>query len=110
MTVLSKRHGPSAVTSHRAIALPSDDWRRQGQEKYLYEAILFHRPYRQNPYNPGWDHDHCEFCGANFFLDLSDPTILKAGYTTEDDYNWICPVCYEDFRAEFKWTVKEDMT
>jgi hypothetical protein len=109
MTAMKKLHGPSTVKVGKDINLPSDDWRRQGQERYLFEAILVHRPYRQNQYNPGWDHDHCEFCGAKFAIDLSGPDILKVGYATEDDYHWICPTCYEDFRAEFKWTVKEEM-
>jgi hypothetical protein len=89
MTVLQKLHGPSTVTVWKDIKLPSDDWRRQGQERYLFEAILVHRPYRQNQYNPGWDHDHCEFCGAKFSVDLSGPDFQKDGYTTEDDYYWI---------------------
>ena len=88
--------------------MPMDDWRRQGQEKYLSGVILVHRPYRQNPTNPEWDHDHCAFCWAKF-SPANDPDIIKEGYATEDDYHWICPACYEDFRDEFKWTVKEEM-
>jgi len=90
------------------IKVPSGDWRRQGQEKYLVEAVLVHRPYSQRPNNPDWDHDHCEFCWAKFAL-FSGPDILKEGYSTEHDDHWICPACFEDFRVEFKWTVKEEM-
>jgi len=83
--------------------IPEDDWRRQGQERYLTGAVLVRRPYRRNAKNPEWDHDHCEFCGATFSLHgaLDD---LKEGYATKDDYRWICPACFQDFHEEFCWT------
>ncbi len=86
-----------------------DDWRRQGQERYLSSVVLVRRPYRLYPKDPAWDHDHCEFCGAKFSL-LDAPDHLKEGYATEDDYRWICPTCFEDFAEEFKWTVKHDQS
>jgi len=88
--------------------IPENDWRRQGQEEYLKGATLVHRPYRQNPNNPKWDHDHCEFCWATFSL-FQHPEHLKVGYATEDDYRWICPACYVDFKDEFDWSVREEM-
>jgi hypothetical protein len=92
-------------TGQREV-IPKDDWRRQGQERYLKDATLVHRKYRQNAKNPNWDHDHCAFCQAKFsFLDRPDH--LKEGYATEDDYHWICPKCFHDFREEFGWTMKE---
>lgn len=81
-----------------------DDWRRQGQEKYLHGANLVHQLYAE--YRPGWDHDHCEFCGRK--LSMSDGD-LREGYSTEDCYRWICPTCFMDFQQEFEWTVKEEI-
>ena len=81
---------------------PPDDWRRQGQERYLSGARLIRQPYR--PYRQGWDHDHCEFCGAKFSLDKSD---LKEGYSTEDGYHWICTRCFQDFKEELGWRVED---
>jgi hypothetical protein len=83
---------------------PSDsDWRRQGQERYLRGARLVAREYRA--YRPGWDHDHCAFCGSKF---SQRPGDLSVGYSTEDEYHWICAVCFTDFSAEFGWQVVEE--
>ena len=81
--------------------MKSDDWRLMGQEKYLTGASLSHRRYR--PRSPEWDHDHCEFCGAKF---SADPSIeaLRTGYTTKDEYRWICETCFGDFKARFSWS------
>ena len=77
-----------------------NDWRRQGQERTLKSRHLQHRVY--TPYRPGWDHDHCEFCGAKFSQIEGD---LHQGYTTDDQYSWICEVCFEDFQIEFEWSI-----
>ena len=81
-----------------------DDWRLTGQERYLVNAVLhwaeWHKP------RPEWDHDHCEFCFAKF-MEESCPEALHAGYTTPDNYRWICPTCFEDFREQFGWELKE---
>ena len=46
-----------------------------------------------------WDHDHCAFCWAKF-ADVDGPEILREGYATPDDYYWICPTCFTDFREQ----------
>lgn len=79
-----------------------DDWRRQGQERYLAGQVLTAKEYR--PYRADWDHDHCEFCGAKFSLNGRD---LTFGYCTLDGYHWICPDCFEEFKEEFRWTLAE---
>jgi len=79
----------------------------QGQEGYLMGVTLIHRKYRQNPHNPNWNHDHCEYCGEIFSL-FDDPEHLKEGYTTEDDYRWICSTCFNDFKDDFEWKVIEE--
>lgn len=81
----------------------ADDWRRQGQERFLSEVKLIARDYR--PYRPGWDHDHCEFCGTKFSLQKGD---LKKGYSTVGGYHWICEQCFNDFKDEFNWDVENE--
>jgi hypothetical protein len=73
-----------------------DDWRLQGQERYLKGATLYWRKYRRPPWNPDWDHDHCEFCGAKF-MEEDYPDVLHEGYATSDEYRWVCKPCFEDF-------------
>jgi len=83
-----------------------DDWRLQGQEKYLKGVTLFRRAYRRCGKNPNWDHDHCEFCLTKFTVE--DHTAgLHVGYATEDDYRWICEACFHDFKDMFRWEVIE---
>ena len=82
------------------------DWRLQGQERYLKGAVLIRQPYRRYAKNPGWDHDHCAFCGAKFMMEEL-PETLHEGFSTEDQYHWICVTCFEDFRSMFGWTVKD---
>ena len=85
------------------------DWRLQGQERYLRGVTLVHRAYRRYAKNPNWDHDHCNFCWAKFMVE-DYPDVLHEGYCTEDDYNWICPQCFNDFNAQFQWRVIEAIT
>jgi hypothetical protein len=80
-----------------------DDWRLQGQERFLYGVTL----HRANwvACRAGWDHDHCEFCWAKFGGEEL-PDVLSVGYTTTDSYRWICEQCFEDFRERLKWRVE----
>ncbi len=79
------------------------DWRLQGQEKYLAGVLLVKKRYRKR--SEDWEHDHCEFCVRKF---SERPGDLNEGYATEDEYHWICENCYEDFKKQFQWTVKEE--
>ena len=76
-----------------------EDWRLQGQEKYLKGVILAKKQYQ--PYRQDWDHDHCEFCGAKF--SLGDSVSLQIGYATIDNYYWVCESCFKDFKNLFGW-------
>ncbi|HEX5012051.1 MAG TPA: hypothetical protein VFY71_16820 [Planctomycetota bacterium] len=60
--------------------------------------------YRQYNKNPNWDHDHCSFCWTKFAVEPG-PDILHAGYCTLDEYHWICPTCFHDFKGQFEWRV-----
>jgi hypothetical protein len=75
-----------------------NDWRRQGQEKYLKGVELVFIDYQ--PCRSDWEHDHCEFCHQKFSHFDED---LKIGYTTKDKYRWICIDCFKDFKEEFGW-------
>ena len=89
----------------REAPVSDHDWRLMGQQKYLTGATLVRRRWRQS--RPHWDHDHCEFCGAKFADDrLADA--LHEGWTTPDEYRWICDGCFHDFRERFGWNVHED--
>lgn len=75
-----------------------NDWRLRGQEKYLAGVELSWKKYK--PYREGWDHDHCAFCWRKFSTSEGD---ISEGYTTKDEYHWICKNCYEDFKDKFRW-------
>lgn len=81
--------------------LENDDWRLQGQENYLQGVAL---SYKKWSVREGNDHDHCEFCGEKFMSE-KHPNTLHEGYTTLDDYHWICNSCFEDFKQTFSWKV-----
>jgi hypothetical protein len=79
------------------------DWRLMGQERWLARRQL--RWAGWTPHRPGWDHDHCAFCHVEFSATAPNENVLTAGYVTADDnYTWICPTCFEDFRPQFGWT------
>lgn len=76
-----------------------EDWRLQGQEKYLKGVVLQRKKYQR--YRENWEHDHCEFCGAKFTESTSDARHI--GYSTLDNYHWICDGCFNDFKDWFEW-------
>lgn len=80
----------------------SDDWRLQGQERFLKGVTLCRKKY--TPYRDDWDHDHCAFCGKKFSEQQDD---AHEGFATEDSYHWVCDVCFADFRQRFGWTLRE---
>jgi hypothetical protein len=98
----SARHdGAGSVTAMTINRAPApDDWRRQGQEKFLGGVRLVAGAYA--PVRPDWDHDHCAFCSAKFSARDGD---VREGYATVDGYYWMCATCFADFRDDFEWTV-----
>ena len=78
------------------------DWRIQGQERYLLGVTLFRRVWKQS--RPDWDHDHCQFCGA-MFAAIEGQDILHEGWTTGDEYRWICDLYFHDFKEQFDWQI-----
>ena len=84
----------------------NDDWRLTNQENYLRGAEF--RKSRYVAPRAEWDHDHCEFCWTKLVENAQGhDDILDEGYCTLDGYRWVCPICFEDFRQQFGWTVAE---
>jgi hypothetical protein len=79
-----------------------NDWRLTNQLEYLKGAQLSRRTYRAP--RPNWDHDHCEFCWAEF-SERDEPPVLHEGFTTRDEYRWVCPTCFDDFKNLFEWQI-----
>ncbi|HBY64897.1 MAG TPA: hypothetical protein DEG42_00610 [Acholeplasmataceae bacterium] len=79
-----------------------DDWRLRGQEENLFKKKLYLRTWTQ--VKEDWDHDHCDFCWDKF---SEYPEDMHEGYTTEDNYSWICPKCVEDFKDMFQWIFED---
>ncbi len=50
------------------------------------------------------DHDHCEFCTKKIWDRASGDDEADVGYTTVDDYHWVCDECFDDFNSR-RWTV-----
>jgi hypothetical protein len=86
------------------MTVARNDWRLHGQEKYLRGRPWSRRRYSAS--RPGWDHDHCSFCNAKL-MEVRAPDVLDEGYATEDQYYWVCPPCFDDFREMFAWTLAE---
>ena len=72
-----------------------NDWRLTNQLNYLKGATLSRREYSR--WSDSWDHDHCAFCGAKF-MEKTAPDIQRSGYSTPDEYHWVCDICFEDSR------------
>lgn len=91
-----------------------DDWRLSGHERLFRGAVFTRKTYRR--WSREWDHDHCAFCWAAFAeadsaADSEDS--LHEGYSTpgppadpRDDYYWVCPTCFDDFREHLGWTLR----
>jgi hypothetical protein len=80
------------------ISNDENDWRFQGQDKYLMNIQLMFSKFD----NSVRDHDHCDFCKETFSEMEED---LHEGYCTLDKYHWICEKCFKDFKDMFKWQV-----
>ena len=80
-----------------------EDWRLNGQERYLFGENLFcitSAVFRIS----GFDHMHCDFCWAKISPFSED---LHEGYATFDYRHFVCEECFNDFREQFQWTLDE---
>lgn len=78
------------------------DWRWQEQKSYMDNILLCRRKYSEKITEN--NHDHCEFCWATLGYDVPRD---EEAYCTEDEYRWICPECYNDFKEYFNWKIKD---
>lgn len=78
-----------------------NDWRLNGQQKYLNHVKLKHIKFSNLQYDKS-NHEHCEFCLEKISI-FSD--CIHEAYCTEDEYHWICDDCYNDFKDIFDWKI-----
>ena len=85
------------------------DSRLRSPRDRLRDARLRWKRYRR--WTSTWRHGSCEFCRTEF-SESGEPGTLHSGYSVlgagpagQDDYSWVCAVCFEDFRDRFAWTV-----
>jgi hypothetical protein len=83
--------------------MDESDWRLSNGGEYLHGLTLYWRAWTET--RPGWDHDHCEMCFAKFASVDEDAETLRHGYTTSDEYRWICEECFADFREHYDWRI-----
>jgi hypothetical protein len=102
--VRTARFGRVGFEEAEGDLIEKDDWRLMGQEKFLRGATLELKVYSKA--REDWDHDHCAFCQAKF-MEPGTPETLHEGYTTPDNYYWICVPCCEDFREMFEWVIRK---
>lgn len=80
------------------------DWRLKGASKdYLKGCTFIYKKYKK--YRDDWEHDHCEFCSAKF-KDVDADDVLRYGYSTKNDYWWVCEKCFEDFKDRFGFNIE----
>jgi hypothetical protein len=74
----------------------------------LVGAVLRWKRYRR--WTASWLTGRCEFCESQFTEGgtpglISGYSVVGGGPAGQDDYHWICAVCFETWRDEFAWTV-----
>lgn len=78
--------------------MDKNDWRLTNQEEYLFGRTLTLKKFI--PIKT--DHEHCEFCWEKI-MNENHPDIIREAYVTNDEYYWVCPDCYNNFKEMFKW-------
>lgn len=82
-----------------------DDWRLSNGGKYLEGLSWSWKPYKS--YRENWDHDHCEMCMMKFTITSDyEKDDLTEGYSSSDNYRWLCEKCFNDFKETYKWEIK----
>ena len=98
------------------IRLPVHPVSRQEQQRHLNShlvgATLRWRRYRAS--NAAWLPGRCEVCHSPFAegggrgMLQSGYSVVRGGPAGQDDYAWICAVCFEDQGVWFGWAVEAD--
>ncbi len=83
-----------------------EDWRLQRADRFIPGTAFRRKPYRAP--SPKWDHDHCAACWAKF-AEYEGPEYLHEGfavtadYPKGEDYEWVCPECFEELKDQMSW-------
>jgi hypothetical protein len=75
---------------------------------HLVGAVLRWKRYRR--WAAPWLAGQCEFCESPFTEGgepglISGYSVLGGGPAEQDDYCWICAICFETWRDHYCWTV-----
>jgi hypothetical protein len=96
VTYLTSRGGPATaeVLDHR-------------RTRFVGASLRWKR-YRR--WTTSWLLGECELCGADFTEGgtpglNSGYSVVGGGPAGQDDYVWICAICYETHRDHYCWTV-----
>lgn len=86
-----------------------EDYRREmlpliAREDGSLDNFVF-EPHSAFEYEPG-EHTHCNLCWATI-SNLDNSKYLKEGLRCCETGSWVCPRCFNDFRAEFNWKLCE---
>ncbi len=82
-----------------------DDWRIRRQGDYLKGKTFYFHEFAQ--WSDTWDHEHCEFCWRSFSDQDGDE---HNGYSTLDDFTWVCPQCFNDFKDVYSFNLLSEST
>ena len=86
------------------------DPRLYGHTKRRWKGVTLHRR-RYFLWREDWDHDHCEFCWKTLLIPGAplQPDEVTEGWTTDDEYSWICDACFKDFHERFGWKLRDPL-
>jgi hypothetical protein len=88
------------------MATKDSDPRLFGQRLPDRGSVFTLTRYEQPPPKFG-DHHHCSFCFRRIAaVEAGYNDSVEFGYKTENETDWICTKCFEDFKDQFEWTVE----
>ena len=67
-------------------------------KKYVEEVSDEYKELLEDERVQGFWHAHCNFCMDKIMTDMD-----KEFYFSPERDVWICPVCFDDFKARFEW-------
>jgi len=74
---------------------------------YLWGSSFTRKTYSKP--SDDWEHDHCAVCWRTI-AEIEREDILREGYAStatekwREEYQWICPECFEKHREHMRWT------
>jgi hypothetical protein len=88
--------------------LNDDDPRLQIARQHDLPASTVFQRKLYHAYRPDWQHDHCVGCwatlaeyeGAGY---LKEGFAVTADYPKGENYEWVCPNCFEALKSQMGW-------